>query len=267
MIALLLRSAARARFVLLGSGLLIGAFQLVIIGHAVEIQSTNAFSSMGNLMPSFLQRGMGNRVMLLATFKGTVAFGYFHPVVCLLVTTVAMYITTEVAHEIEAGLVDLELARAVPRHRLLTRSLVLAHLTVLGVLAVMATGTWLGIHAFDASALDVPSVRLRLELLVNLFALASCFSALGLLVAASARRWAPAFTAVALTSVVSYVVDFLALGWTPAKTIAWLSPFHYYPALWIVAGDADTARNLGILLTASATMTAAAYWQFQRRDL
>jgi len=34
-------------------------------------------------------RGLGSRAMLLATFKGTVAFGYFHPVVCLVVVFVA----------------------------------------------------------------------------------------------------------------------------------------------------------------------------------
>ena len=38
-----------------------------------------------NLLPEFLQRGLGSKAMLLATFKGTVAFGYFHPVVCMLV--------------------------------------------------------------------------------------------------------------------------------------------------------------------------------------
>jgi RNA polymerase sigma factor (sigma-70 family) len=37
------------------------------------------------LMPAFLQRGLGSKAMLLATFRGTVAFGYFHPVVCLIV--------------------------------------------------------------------------------------------------------------------------------------------------------------------------------------
>lgn len=267
MTALLLRSLMRARFVLIGGGLLIFALQIVIIGHAAEVQRTNAFASVANLMPAFLQRGLGNKAMLLATFKGTVAFGYFHPVVCLLITAMAMFITTEVAHEVESGLVDLELARTVPRRRLLTRSLALALAAVLAVLLVMAFGTLLGIRIFDAGGMDLPPPRMRMELLVNLFALAACFSALGLLVASASRRWATAFTAVALTSVVGYIIDFLALGWTPAKTIAWLSPFHYYPALSILAGDADTARNLSILLVVSAAMIAAAYWQFQRRDL
>ena len=73
-----------------------------------------------------------------------------------------MYLATEPAHEVESGLVDLELARAVPRHRLLTRSLLLA----LAVAAraprcVMAAGTWLGARLFDAGGLDLPSPAVR----------------------------------------------------------------------------------------------------------
>ena len=86
--------------------------------EAAEVERSNAFASVANLMPGFMQRGLGSRAMLLATFRGTVAFGYFHPVVCILVAVLAMYFATELAHEVEAGLVDLELARAVPRHRL-----------------------------------------------------------------------------------------------------------------------------------------------------
>ena len=50
---------------------------------------------------------------------------------------------------------------------------------------------------------------------------------------------------------VLYNVDFLALGWQPMEAIAWLSPFHYYPALSVLAGDAPTGRNLAILFGAS----------------
>jgi hypothetical protein len=35
----------------------------------------------------------------------------------------------------------------------------------------------------------------------------------------------------------------------------------------VVAGDAPMARNFAVLLGASAIMSAAAYWQFERRDL
>ena len=267
MIALLQRSAARARFALLGVGLLLCAFQIVIIGQAVEVHRMNAFSNVANLMPAFLQRGLGSKAMILATFRGTVAFGYFHPVVCLLVSVLAMYIATEVAQEVEAGLVDLELARSVPRHRLLTRSLLLAHVAAALVIVLMAVGTWIGIRVFDASGLDLPSPNVRIRLLVNLYALASCFCGFALLVAASSRRWAPAFTLVALCTVIAYILDFLALGWRAMGSVAWISPFHYYPALSVIAGDAPMARNVLVLVTAAVLMSAAAYWQFERRDL
>jgi ABC-type transport system involved in multi-copper enzyme maturation permease subunit len=265
--ALLQRSAAQARYVLIGAGVLFFGFQLIIIGQAAAIQRTQSFSRVAELVPAFLQRGLGNRAMLMATFRGTVAFGYFHPVICVVLAVVAAYLTTEPAHEVESGLVDLELARSVPRQRLLTRSLFLAVAAVAAALAAMFAGTSLGARLFDAPLAEMPSVGTRLQLLANLGAIALCFASLGLWVGAAARRWSTAFTTAALTVVVTYLLDFLAIGWPPMRTIVWISPFHYYPALSIVAGDAEVSRNLLVLLSAAAAFTAAAYVQFQRRDL
>jgi ABC-type transport system involved in multi-copper enzyme maturation permease subunit len=267
MIALLARSAYQIRFALSATILVLGGLQVLIIAQAVEIQRASSFSSMANLLPGFLQRGLGSKALILASFKGTIAFGYFHPIVCMTIAVMTMYPATEIAHEVEAGLVDLELARAVPRHRLVTRSLLLAHLTAALVLAVMAAGTVVGIRMFDAAQLDVPSWDLRAQLLFNQFAVASCFAGFALLVASRARRWSTAFTFAALTAIVMYNVDFIALGWRPMDAIAWLSPFHYFPALSVIAGDASTPGNVAVLFTASAVLTAAAYWQFQRRDV
>lgn len=267
MIQLMRRSTSQARFVLSGTVLLLFAFQILIIGQAEEIQRTNAFASVANLMPEFLQRGLGSKAMLLASFKGTVAFGYFHPVVCMLVSGLAVYLGTEVAHEVEAGLVDLELARAVPRHRLVTRSLVLAHAAAASALGLMAAGTAIGVSLFAVGDLDLPSPAMRARLLFNHFAVASCFGSFALLIAARSRRWSSAFTLAALSVVVLYSVDFIALGWRPMDSFAWISPFHYFPALSVVAGDAPTGRNVAILFAASTILAASAYWQFQRRDL
>ena len=265
--ALLLRSLFQARFALLGTLLLLCAFQILIVGQAAEIQRANSFGGMANLLPGFLQRGLGSKALLLASFKGTVAFGYFHPIVCMMVAILAMYLATEIAHEVESGLVDLELARAVPRHRLVTRSLLLAHAAAAAAVALMALGTTAGIRLFAAGDLDLPSPDVRARLLVNLFAVASSFAGFALLLAARARRWSSAFTLAALSAVVLYNVDFIALGWQPMASIAWISPFHYFPALSVLSGDAPVGRNLAILFGASATLTAAAYWQFERRDL
>jgi ABC-type transport system involved in multi-copper enzyme maturation permease subunit len=267
MIALLARSAFQIRFAVLATLLLLTGLQILIIGQAIEIERANSFASMANLLPGFLQRGLGNKAMILATFKGTIAFGYFHPIVCMLVAVAAMYPATEIAHEVEARLVDLELARAVPRHRLVTRSLLLGHLVAAIVLCAMAAGTAIGIRAFGAGQLDVPPMNLRVHLLFNHFAVASCFVGFALFVAARARRWSYAFSIAALSAVVMYNVDFIALGWRPMAAVAWLSPFHYFPALSVIAGDASTIRDVGILFGASAVFSAAAYWQFERRDV
>ncbi len=267
MTALLRRSLAQARYVLAGAGLLLFGFQLIIIGQAAEIERTQSFSRVADLVPAFLQRGLGNRAMLMATFRGTVAFGYFHPVICAILAIVAAYVTTEPAHEVESGLVDLELARSMPRHRLLTRSLLLAAAAVAAALIAMFAGTTLGARLFDAPLAQMPDTRVRLELLANLGAVALCFASFGLWVGAAARRWSTAFTTAALTVVLTYLLDFLAIGWEPMRRIAWISPFHYYPALSIVAGDAGLSRNLLVLLSAAVAFTAAAYVQFQRRDL
>jgi len=267
MIALLKRSARQARYVLIGAGVMLFGFQLVLVGQAGEIERAQSFSRLADLVPGFLQRGLGSRAMLLATFRGTVAFGYFHPVVCMLITGVVMYLTTEPAYEVESGLVDLELARAVPRRRLLTRSALLAAVAIAYLLALMFIGTSAGGRLFDAEAFGLPSAGVRLKLLLNLAGVAACFGGLGLLAASLSSRWTTAFTTCVFTGIVMYLVDFLAIGWPPMRLLSWVSPFHYYPALNVVAGDPVRVRDLVVLYGTGALLAAGAYWRFQRRDL
>jgi ABC-2 type transport system permease protein len=267
LVALAWRSVVQARYVLLGSLCLLCVFQIVIVGQAAAIERANSFSRVAELMPGFLQRGLGNQAMLLATFKGTVAFGFFHPVVAILTSVVAIYLTTEPAHEVEAGLVDLTLARPVPRHVIMTRSLLLALLIVIMATALMAAGSAFGLFLFSSPAFEAPSRATYASLLFHLGAVALCFGSLGLAVAAGARRWSTAFTTVALATVILYLLDFLSIGWPLARAISWVSPFHYYPGLPIVAGTAPMFQNVGVLLIAAMVFTAIAYWRFERRDL
>jgi beta-exotoxin I transport system permease protein len=261
------RSAVQGRFVLLACLALLGGLQMIIVGQASALEQTHAFGHMADLVPAFLQRGLGSQSMLLVTFKGTVAFGYFHPIVAVLVSVLAIYFATEPAHEVESGLVDLMLARAVPRHMVVTRSLLLAATAVIAAVLLMALGTRVGLRLFASPEFDAPSGATAARLLAHLAAVASCFGGLALAIAAGARRWSTAFSTAALAAVVLYLVDFLAIGWPPMRAIDWLSPFHYYPALSILTGTAPEWRNLGILMAATAILCAIGYWRFNRRDL
>jgi ABC-2 type transport system permease protein len=266
LIALIQRSAAQARYPLLGGALIFFAFQVLLIAHATEIERSSGFGRIADLVPQFLQRGLGAQALLLATFKGSVSFGYFHPVIVCAVSLIAIYIATEPAHEVESGLVDLVLARSVPRHRILTRSLLLSMAAAVGLTALMLCGTYVGLRTI-APEFAWPSLRLLAMLAIHLVAVAWCCAAIALFVAASVNRWTTAFTIGAGVVIVGYLVDFLAIGWPPARVIAWAFPFNYYPALLIVGGTAHTARDLGILFTATVVFSALAYWKFERRDL
>ena len=265
--ALVRRSAVQALYVLVPCLLLLAGFQLIIVAQAATIESARSFETMAALIPAFLQRGLGGRAMLLASFNGTVTFGYFHPVIAILVSVLAIYIASEPAYDVESGLVDLVLARSIPRHRLMTRSLLLAIAATLAAGLSMALGTWIGLHAFASPESNWPALRVIVLLLVHLVAIGWCFGALALAVAAGARRWSIAFASVSLAAVALYLIEVLAIGWAPARTIAWISPFRYYPALPIVAGDPIGSTNVAVLLGAGAVLTATAYWRFNQRDL
>jgi ABC-type transport system involved in multi-copper enzyme maturation permease subunit len=261
------RSFAQARYVLLACLFLLFGFQLILVGQASAIEEQNSFSRMAELVPAFLQRGLGNKAMLLATFRGTVAFGYFHPVVVVMVTVLALYLATEPAHEVEAGLVDLELARSVPRHIIVTRSLASAIAAITAATVMMGLGTWAGLRLFASPEFESLPARVFVTLLLHLAAVAAAFAGLGLAIATGARRWTTAFFTAALAVVVLYLIDFLSIGWPFMRTVAWISPFRYYPALSIIAGDAPAWRNLIILVSTATVLAAVAYWRFERRDL
>jgi len=265
--ALVRRSAVQMRYAVLGSLVLMFALQLVLVGQAVSIQASQSFANLANLIPGFISRGLGGDALLLASFKGTVMLGYFHPLVCVLIPAIAMYAATEPAHEIESGLVDLVLSRSMPRALVLTRSLTVGLLYSVAAISAMALGTYAGVLLFDAPRSDLPAVTLMGRLLLHVFALCCCFAAYGLLAGVTSKRWATAFTTAVLTAVCAYLVDFLALGWPVMRWVAYLSPYRYYHALAIASGTAREGRDYLVLFSAAIAFTVAAYWQFQRRDL
>jgi putative exporter of polyketide antibiotics len=261
------RSVVQARYALFGCLALLAAFQILIVAQASGLEETRSFGRMAEFVPAFLQRGLGSQWMLLVTFKGMVAFGYFHPVVAVLISVLAIYFATELAHDVEAGLVDLVLARAVPRRVVVTRSLLLTAGAVFSAVILMALGTRLGLRMFAKPGFDAPSAATTAWMLLHLAAVAWCFGGFALAIAAGARRWSTAFTTAALAAIVLYLLDFLAIDWRPMRAIAWISPFHYYPALSILAGTAPVWPNVGILMSASAIFCAIGYWRFNQRDL
>ena len=119
--ALVGRSISRARGLLVGIATLLCGFQFLIVIIAREIQQSLAFPSIMAFMPAVLQQMSGG--LFFGSFSGLASYGFIHPIVVLVLVEAAVFLASEPAGEVEAGIVDLTMARPVPRGMVVARTL------------------------------------------------------------------------------------------------------------------------------------------------
>jgi ABC-2 type transport system permease protein len=265
--ALVVRSITRTRGVLAGVSLLLGAFQVSLVLQAASYEEQQAFEALGRMVPGFVQRWLGDGMFALGSFGGVVSFGFFHPVVVLLVSIIAAFLASDPAADVEEGHVDLLLARPVGRHWLVSRSAVLMAACPTALALLMMIATWTTAALVAPASARWPSLTTTLTLSAHLVLVAWCFGALSLVLSTGARRRISAFGLAAFAAVALHFVNVLAASWAPARLVDILSPFHYYQGARILAGLTDPSRDLFTLGAAASVLVAAAYWRFGRRDL
>ena len=265
LVALIGRSLSRARGLLLVLAALLCAFQSLLVIVAGQVQRGQLFSQLTAMIPTAIQQMGGG--LVFASFAGLTCLGFFHPIVLLVIVETTIFIAAEPAWEIEAGLVDLTLARPVPRALALTRTVLLVAIAAGGCAILMAISTRLALHAFAPVSAAWPPVRTTSLLALNLAALAWWFGGLSLLSAALARRRSAALGLAGLAAVFLYLLDLVAQLWDRARRLEVLSPFYYFKAPQILASGSAWERDVATLLLTSAFLYAAAYVVFARRDL
>jgi ABC-type transport system involved in multi-copper enzyme maturation permease subunit len=266
LIALVGRSLAGMRFVLLGVALIVSLFQVALVLQAASYDQQQMYETLGRMLPGFVQRWLGDTVVTLASFGGIVSFGYFHPVVVLLVAIATAFAASDPAADVEAGYVDLLLSRPVARHWLVTRSAILLVTFPLLLATLMMSATSATVALVAPPAARGPSAATIVTLAAHLVAVAWCFGAFSLALATVARRRGTAFATTAILAVGLYLINVLAASWAPARTADLLSPFHYYRGTEILAGLTEPMRDLLLLGSTAAAMVAVSYWLFERRD-
>jgi ABC-2 type transport system permease protein len=265
--ALVLRSLSRSRGPALAVCLILATLQVVLVLEASAQQQAQSFSRLAEMLPAFLRRTLGDLTLIAVSFQGAVCAGYFHPVIVLLVSFVGIFFGSEPAADVDTGTVDLVLARPLPRHWLITRSLALIVLGTGGAPLVMAMTMWAALLLLAPADAPWPVAASVLKMALNLTAVATTIGMTSLAVASFARRRGTPIAAAGTIMLAVYLVNFLEPTWAPAQAIGWLSPFHYFHPLTILAGRSTPWRDLLILSSASAALAAVAYWQFNRRDL
>jgi hypothetical protein len=259
------RSLARHRALVFALGGLLTGFQFLLVVVATNYQRQGLFAQAAALVPPFVQEALGG--MLLASFSGTVALGFFHPVVMLAFSCGAIYLASEPAGEVEHGLVDLIAARPVARHLLITRSLIVYTGTTTAIVTLMFVANETAVRLLAPQGVAVISRPRLLWVAANLLGVVWCLGGAGLAVAAGARRRGAAAGSAALLAVSLYLLHFAAAAWPKLRPADRISPFHYYESMPTLLGFSQPVRNIAGLLIATSILVAIAQVIYARRDL
>jgi ABC-2 type transport system permease protein len=264
MIALIGRSLGRTAKPLIAIGVVLCAFQLALVAAASSIASDGNVGGLARLVPGFLQQSLG---LALLSFGGMTTIGYFDAIIVMIVVLFAIHLAAEPAGDVEAGLVDLILARPLPRAWIVTRSLSVMMASVTALVLVMSVALWAGLEWIAPNRASWPEPRVVAKMGAHLLMVAWCFGAWSLAASAWARRRGSAVAVVAIVGMAFYLLDFVGAIWKPVAGIARLSPFHYFHGGEILAGTANSVQDFTVLGSIAVAGFAVAYWRFAKRDL
>lgn len=264
MTALVIRSLGRVRILSTALAVILILLQLSIIAAARSLMEGDIFQRLSQLAPPVFAQIMGPA---LTSFSGLVTFAYVDPLIVMLVVMFAIYLASEPAGDVESSLVDLVMARPLPRRVMVSRAFVVMAIGTIFMSGAMQATTWVGLWWLAPPSAVWPVPRTVFSLSAHMTLIAWCFGGIALAASGWARRRGAVVAAVGVVAIAAYLVEILEPLWAPARDVAFFSPFHYYRAARIVAGTAPEATNLGVLGAAVLASLAVAYWRHQRRDL
>lgn len=264
---LLRHSLKRARLLVITAGVLLAAFQLVLILVAKAIDKSGGFKQLGDLLPPFARALMGPALASFMSFSGIVCVGYIDLGVLGSLVALIIALSTVPTSEVETGYIDLILSRPLARHWIVTRTVLLIVAVTLFLLASMVAGTWIGLETVAPRATPWPTPKMILSLAINLGLLMLCWSGIAMAIGAASRRRAVAGGLAGLLALTTYLLDYVGRMWKPAEAVAWLSPFRYYSPFELVMGHSIPTKNLLVLVGIALAGFVAAYLVFSRRDI
>ena len=264
-ILLLSLSLKRARTLLVATGLLLAAFQVLLVLIASSIHPSK-FEDLAALLPPFVRALLGPAVASVMSFGGIVCLGYFDLAIVAALLALIIALATLPASEVETGFADLILARPLRRHWIITRTIALVLISTLMMVALMMAGTWVGLAMLAPDDAQWPSPMMIGSLALNLGMLMLCWSSVALALAAACRRSVASATT-GLLALAALLLDLTARLWPAAEPFAWLSPFRYFIPFDLVMGTALPVENILVLWAVAMSGFTVAYLLFSQRDI
>ena len=263
---LLSLSLKRARTLLIATGLLLATFQVLLVLIAGSIQRAGEFEQLASLLPPFARAILGPSLTSVLSFGGIVCLGFFDLGIVIALLALIIAFATVPASEIETGFADLILARPLPRHWIITRTIALVLFAILTMLAVMTASTWMGLAMYAPENAPWPSPAMIGRLALNLGLLLLCWGGIAMAFGAVYRRSVAGATA-GLLALAALILDYAGRLWAPAERFAWLSPFRYFIPFDLVMGNPLPVENVLVLWATAMTGFTMAYFLFTQRDI
>lgn len=194
------------------------------------------------------------------------AFLWVHPTVLALIWGhELMYCSRVPAAEVDRGTIDFLLGLPVSRWKLYIAESIgwlVSGLLILaiGFLGHLAASRWLEPDM-------LPGALATFSVLCNLFAVYLAVGAVTFLVSAASDRRGRTIGIVFGILLFSFLLNFLAQFWDPAKKIAFLSVMEYYKPAFVIEDGAFPVKNVLILSSVAFVAWLAGGIVFRRRSI
>ncbi len=262
--ALVARNVRHHRRLLLVLMLGLAGIEIILIQVVASLDRGSGLQDIIQMLPQTMRNFIGTQIAFVS-FPAAVAFGFQHPAV--LVASVAFVVVagTIPAGEREAGILELVIARPLPRMHYLTGVLVLLVLAAVLLPAALITGSIVGLGMVQGAG-ELPWTRYVMSA-VAFSALLLALGGMTLMFGAGAgRRGQAAARSVGLVLAL-YLLEVLGGMWNALRWAQWVSPFHYFDPIELAITGETRVLNVMVLLAVFAGTTAIAFWRFQKRDL
>jgi ABC-2 type transport system permease protein len=259
-------SLKRAWPLLCATGLLLATVQALRVRIAAQVHMDGQFEQITSLLPPAIRAILGPALTSVMSFNGIVCGVYFDTGFMLALLALTIALATLPASEIECGFADLILARPMPRHWLITRTIALVLTSILLMLLMIMAGTWAGLAMFAPPDVAWPRARVTGSMVLYLALLLLCWGSIAMALGTACRRG----VARATTSLLAFgalLLDWAHRLWPALDCVAWLSPFYYFDPYELVAGSSLPMENLLVLGAMAMTGFTVAYLIMAQRDI
>ncbi|WP_157875786.1 ABC transporter permease subunit [Streptacidiphilus griseoplanus] len=250
----------------LAAGMVLFETLMVVVSRAVP--PAQLLGGEVNAAPGAFQAFSGSTGdVSLASYPGLLGAGLVHPLwIALQLTAIGSLAAAAVAADLESGTIELLITRPISRARLLAErgAAIVAASVLLNAAATVTLAVGIAASPTLHRAVSLSGV-VAAGLLGCCLTL--CLTGPALAVSAAGRRRAQVLGATIAFGAVGFALNFIAMAWSKARPLRYLSPFHYY-----TPGDALAHAHLpwasaAVLLAVGMAGVVAAFPLLNHRDL